>query len=405
LAWSPDPAFDDLLAIGQSTGKVDLIRLEATKQSRRNVVSSGPSATLSVRSQRSCNALAFSSADPNYLAVGLERLRGDSSLVIWDVNTLLPSLAIPSFDTFNAGLIQTRPLPHIPRVETHSRLDQRIVQQHALNEAVCSLAFLPSSTHLLLANISNRSLRLFDLRTPSIPAITATARVHGIATDPFDPHRIASFSDSTVTVWDVRKFLQPFMVFSERDALADGARVKPGSTYSNIEFSSTKRGTIATLEKDSVYVRFWDLSESRVSGLEGSVIGGGGSSDGETNKSSRESSRSARRSWAANIPWPTSGEKDRLQYHGSSPKERDLASSVELLPTQQAFVLADTRRSKSFYNVDALISFVTTLSKIFSPASRFFCSCTKFGSQCISPTHFQRDGCEQRRRFGALRHP
>jgi len=212
-----------------------------------------------------------------------------------------------------------------------------MVQQHALNEAVCSLSFLPSATHLLLANISNRFLRLFDLRTPSIPAVTVTAKVHGIATDPFDPHRIASFSDSTVTVWDLRKFLQPLMVFSERDALADGARVKPGSTYSNIEFSSTKRGTIATLEKDSVYVRFWDLSESRVSGLEG----GSGSSDGETNKSSRDSSRAARRSWAANIPWPSIGEK------GSSPKEKDLSSSVELLPIQQSFVLADTRRSKS----------------------------------------------------------
>ena len=343
---------DDLLAIGQNTGKVDLIRLEATKQSRRNVVSSGPTATLPVRSPRPCNALAFSSADPNYLAVGLERVRGDSSLVIWDINTLLPTLTIPSFDISNAGLVQSRPLPHIPRVETHSRLDQRMVQQHALNEAVYSLSFLPSSTHLLLANTSNRFLRLFDLRSPSIPAVTVTAKVHGIAIDPFDSHRIASFSDSTVTVWDVRKFLQPFMVFSERDALADGATVKPGFTYSNIEFSSTKRGTIATLEKDSVYVRFWDLSESRVSGLEGSVMGGGGSSDGETNKSSRESSRSARKSWAATIPWPTTGEKDRLQYHGSSPKERDLSSSVELLSTQQTFVLADTRRSKSFLTDD-----------------------------------------------------
>ena len=165
--------------------------------------------------------------------------------------------------------------------------------------------------------------------------------------DSFDNHRIASFGDSTVTIWDIRKFLQPIMAFSERDALADGAKTKQGSSYINIEFSSTRRGTIATLEKESTYVRFWDLTESRVSALDGSVIGGGGSSDGETNKNSREYNRGARRSWA-NLPWPGGGEKERLQHHGHPSKEGDLTSSMELLQNQQTFVLSDTHRSKLF---------------------------------------------------------
>jgi hypothetical protein len=137
------------------------------------------------------------------------------------------------------------------------------------------------------------------------------------------------------------------MTFSERDALADGAKIKQGSSYINIEFSSTRRGTIATLEKESTYVRFWDLSESRASALEGSVVGGGGSSDGETNKSSRESNRGARRSWA-NLPWPAGGEKGTTATPGHPSKEGDLASSLELLPSQQTFVLSDTHRSKLF---------------------------------------------------------
>jgi hypothetical protein len=340
------------MAVGLSTGKVDLIRLEANKQSqRKHTLSSGPSATLPIRTPRACNALAFSSANPNYLAVGLDKVRGDSGLVIWDIVNVLPSLRIPRSESSGDPVVNdqsasSRPLPQIPRIDNHIRNDPRILQQHGTAETVGSLAFLPSSAHLLLSNISNRFLRLFDLRAPSIPPLNFATKLHGIAVDSFDSHRIASFGESTVTIWDIRKFLQPTISFSERDALADGARTKQGFGYINIEFSSTRRGTIATLEKESTYVRFWDLAESRAIALEGSVVGGGGSSDGET-KSSKESSRGARRSWA-NLPWPGGGDKERFQHHGHPSKEADLSSSLELSPSLHSFVLSDTHRSKLF---------------------------------------------------------
>ncbi|KAF8971267.1 hypothetical protein BDZ97DRAFT_1901867 [Flammula alnicola] len=349
FAWSPDPAFDDLMAVGLSTGKVDLIRLEAGKQAqRKGVLSSGPSVSLPVRNSRSCNALAFSSADPNYVAVGLDKVRGDSSLVIWDISTLASSLALPLAHPNDASFPNTvtpprpRPQPLLPRLENQARFDPRILQQHAPTEVVSSLAFLPSSTHLLLAGISHRWLRLFDLRSPAISAVNVASKVHGIATDPFDAHRIACFGDAGITIWDARRLNQPILMFSERDAIADGARIKPGGAYANIEFSSTRRGCLATLERESSYVRFWDFAESRMHAVEGSVAGGG-SSDGET-RSSKDSIRATRRSWAANLPWQTGG--DRQSQLQQSPKE-SLSASLEL-PTQPAFVLADTRRTKYF---------------------------------------------------------
>ena len=262
---------------------------------------------------------------------------------------MLPSLRIPLFestqDPVSSNIVasHSRHLPQIPRIDSHIRNDPRILQQHATAETVCSLAFLPSSAHLILSNISNRFLRLFDLRAPSIPSLNFATRLHGIAVDSFDPHRLASFCDSTVTVWDIRKFLQPLLTFSEGDAHADGARTKQGFGYMNVEFSGTRRGAIATLGKESTYVRFWNLTESKAGALEGSIVGGGGSSDGETNKSSRESSRGARRSWA-NLPWPGGGEKERSHDHPL--KELDLNSSMELLPNHQIFVLSNTNRSK-----------------------------------------------------------
>jgi len=220
----------------------------------------------------------------------------------------------------------TPPQPHahprIPRIENQARIDQRILQQHAPTEVVSSLAFLPGSTHLLLAGVSHRWLRLFDLRSPASSPFSVASKVHGIATDPFDPHRIACFGDATITIWDARRLNQPLLMFAERDALADGARIKPGSALANIEFSSTRRGCLATLERDSTYVRFWDLTKSRVP-VDVSATGGGGSSDGET-RSSRESNRGTRLSWAANMPLPTGSVQ--LQ---PSPKE-SLSSSLEL---------------------------------------------------------------------------
>jgi hypothetical protein len=328
------------MAVGLTTGKVDLIRIEAGKQAQqKNILSSGPSVTLPIRNSRSCNALAFSDADPNYLAVGLDKVRGASSLIIWDISTFTSSLTLSIIAPNNVTPLSPRPLPQIPKLDHQatSRMDQHILQRHAPTEVVSSLAFLPSSTHLLLAGISHRWLRLFDLRSQTT-GINVASKVHGIATDPFDPHRVACFGDGVVNVWDARKLHQPLLVFSERDAIAGGTRPRPGSVYANIEFSSTRRGCLATLEKDSSYVRFWDLAEVKMHSAEENMAGGGRVPDVEIKTSPRDSTRASRRSWAANLPWPA-GDKQL------SPKQKDTFE----LSSQSSFTVSDTRRSGSSF--------------------------------------------------------
>ncbi|KAK7056289.1 hypothetical protein VNI00_002842 [Paramarasmius palmivorus] len=315
FAWSPDPLLDDLLALGYSSGRVDLIRLEASRYTGTdNVLSNGPNVSLQVKNQRACNTLAFCGKDPNYLAVGLDKVRGDASLFIWDVNSAMPLLAFGSGDT-NTNLasisnainqstlqrIRTRPTPLLPRAEQAlGRADSRILQAYAPGEHVSTLAFLPESTHLLLAGISSRWLRLFDLRTPIQTSNTSSGgfniahKVHGVATDPFDPHRIASWGDNVVSIWDTRRMSPgPLLTFTERDGAADGAYFPPsllstsastsslsglpnrkgsgimsGSTseraapsYTALEFSANRRGQLATLAKDAPFVRVWDILE------------------------------------------------------------------------------------------------------------------------------------------------
>ncbi|KAF8644812.1 hypothetical protein AX16_008269 [Volvariella volvacea WC 439] len=265
FAWSPDPTFDDLFAIGTTTGRVDLLRLEANKQSRQhNTLSSGPTASLTVKSTRACSALAFNSVDPNYLAVGLEKVR-DNSLVIWDISTTTPSLIFSpgpySYDTVRLPPTTPRPSPGIARADQtrsdQTRSDPRILQQHAPAEHVLSLAFLPQSTHLLFA-ASNRWLKFYDLRSPVSTSQNVNIKVQGIATDPFDIHRVACFNEGTVSIWDHRKLTHPILTITEKDGAADGSLMR-SAPYAMVEFSSTRRGTLATLQRDGVYVRFWDL--------------------------------------------------------------------------------------------------------------------------------------------------
>ena len=73
--WSRNE--DSLVAIGTSVGECRLISLDATRSSPD--ISSFP-----VRLQRKCNSISFSRN--SLLAVGLDRIRGDSSLNIYDLN-------------------------------------------------------------------------------------------------------------------------------------------------------------------------------------------------------------------------------------------------------------------------------------------------------------------------------
>lgn len=335
MAWSPDPSYDDLIAVGLNTGKVELTRLEGTRSANSQSWAK-PLVSLNVKNTRSCNALAFCNADHNYLAVGLEKARGDYGLVVWDIVSAAPSLSIRSSNTsqltFNVPLSDgsSRPEPAIARAEPAPKHDGRILQQHAHNDTVTSLAFLPQSTTLLLAGISNRSLRLYDLRTPQPAVQTASSKVQGIATDPYDPYRIGCFGDGVVSIWDGRKMSHPLLTFTEKDASADGAKVRPNSTFVNIEFSPTRRGVLATLERDANNVRFWDLQQFDIVDR---------TPERSRSRDSTQSRRAPRLSWAnpSNI----------LQWSGSG------SGQMSPLPMQQdagdisrsQVVLAGTKRS------------------------------------------------------------
>ncbi|KAI9450344.1 hypothetical protein BJY52DRAFT_1206162 [Lactarius psammicola] len=345
FAWSPDPAIDDLVAVGFSNGRVDLLRLESTHRIRENAVNRNGHNPLSPRAPRACVSLAFCPVTPQYLAVGLDKLRNDPSLYIWDLHSSTPTRVLsPPLTSSPTHIVAPPPSPArpptglptsprsyhpIPRTELGPRADLRTLQTYLQNESVHSLAWLPQSNHLLAAGFSQRVLRLFDLRS-SAPVVASTpGRVYALSTDPFEPHHLAATGDGVVTLYDVRKLTAHLLTFSERDALADGTRTQNGGVrrVSDLEFSSVRRGVLATLGQDASYVRFWNVIKTE-------------SFDVPPTLHASDTTRTPKMAiWANALPWGVSGGTHNVPAHSAQSPPN---ASYSLL-------LSDTRKSRRFH--------------------------------------------------------
>lgn len=110
---------DSLVALGLSSGNAELHRFDHS-------ASSDPVALFNIKTQRRCNTIAFNTQ--NLLAVGLDRVRHDNCLTVYDIESN----------------------------EAYSRL--------CVSEAVTSLRFFPNHPQQMLAAVSRQTIRLYDLR-------------------------------------------------------------------------------------------------------------------------------------------------------------------------------------------------------------------------------------------------
>lgn len=134
--WSP--SIPGLVAVGTSSGVVNLLRIDDNSNAYME---------LNLRVSRLCQAVAFNTG--NLLAVGLERVRNDQCLHIWDVNrvsTMAPH--VPGFPVDNSSAL-----------EPVHRLEPSV--------AVSSVKFFEDSPQTLAVGIKNQGIRIYDLRGTS----------------------------------------------------------------------------------------------------------------------------------------------------------------------------------------------------------------------------------------------
>ena len=176
LDWSP---FDEsLVAVGTPSGEAVLLKIDG----------SGPSTGFPARYQRPCNAVAVSKH--GLLAAGLERVRNDFCLNVWDAHA--QGSSVGGTETVSARGNYVEP-----------------VRKFASSEAVSSIKFVSSQPDIMVVGVKGFGIRCYDVRdsssNPNLQFITKC--VHNIAIDPLNEVHFACagpLKDTTIQIWDVR---------------------------------------------------------------------------------------------------------------------------------------------------------------------------------------------------------
>lgn len=134
--WSP--AHPGLVAIGTATGTVDLINLHSDSSSHLE---------LPIRISRNCQAVAFNTG--TLLAVGLERVRNDQCLKIFDVNRLTSLESGATWSSLEGSMN--------PVISLEASI------------SISSTKFFEDSPQVLIAGIKNQGIRIYDLRGSHLP--------------------------------------------------------------------------------------------------------------------------------------------------------------------------------------------------------------------------------------------
>ncbi|KAL9603269.1 MAG: hypothetical protein Q9219_001290 [cf. Caloplaca sp. 3 TL-2023] len=208
--WSPHN--ESIAAVGEWSGSATVLMLDHEQPSPLS---------LPIKSQRPVNAVTF--AKTGLLAVGLERVRNDFSLNLWDVDHRLPvntaTIASPGKSTFDP------------------------VRKLASSEGITSIKFFHAQPDTLVAGVKGACIRLYDLRehvgTPSIQF--STTSVHNISIDPLDENYFAAAGaqkDATIQIWD-RRFGLPPSATSLGSGVNPNAQAGPVLEYKKAFESST----------------------------------------------------------------------------------------------------------------------------------------------------------------------
>ncbi|KAG8427248.1 hypothetical protein J3459_007390 [Metarhizium acridum] len=141
-----------LLAVGTSSGIINLLKIDDN---------SNAYAEIGLKMARTCQAVAFNTT--GLLAVGLDRVRMDQSLHVWDVGRL-SAQEVPKTGFPNAASTF---------VDSYTRVEPSV--------SVSSIKFFEDSPLTLVAGIKGQGVRICDLR--GIPQSPPLARSEGLKAD------------------------------------------------------------------------------------------------------------------------------------------------------------------------------------------------------------------------------
>lgn len=230
VAWYPKPEPDNMLAIGLANGRVILNNFSDNNESDLIKKEFVPKHT------RSCIYLNWNPVDSHLLAEGLEKYRNDSCINIWNIHHK-PGNELGDRQRYSSSHSESSGAIHTPYVEIGGPSD-----------TTASFCWFKKEPRTFVTGMNTRYLRIYDLRDCTrAQNQTQTKMIRGACVDRQNEHRIATFNENHVSVWDVRNFDKPMLTFQELKAV------------SMIRWCPTRKGYLGILSQDSLTVKIYDI--------------------------------------------------------------------------------------------------------------------------------------------------
>ncbi|OQS05681.1 hypothetical protein THRCLA_02212, partial [Thraustotheca clavata] len=268
LQWCPFQK--QLIAAGVGAGKVILTdfrqnvaelmppRSTASASNLTQPVAGIKSSRPSMHTPIGCNTVAWNPYNPNQIAAGFEKVRVDCCAFVWDLTTQTPMASLSNTPI----LSEYHNEPKASQYSTTGGLSYyskpMITHELSHSEAIVAMAWLPSDPFCLATGTGFKWLRIYDLRSKTTPMVVSahSKGVYGVVFDTYRPHIVATYSDDTkepVKVWDIRSIRQG-------DAIEPILTIHPtGKSITQISWSPTKAGILATTTSDDRSISLWDV--------------------------------------------------------------------------------------------------------------------------------------------------
>ncbi|KAK5990218.1 SEH-associated 4-like protein [Cladobotryum mycophilum] len=190
--WSPENP--SLLAVGTGPGIVNLLKIDDN---------SNAYVELGLKMARTCQAVSFNTT--GLLAVGLDRVRMDPSLQVWDINRLSSAASQRQGFPDDVGSF----------TDPRNRLEPSV--------SVSSIKFFEDSPQVLVAGIKGQGVRIHDLRDPTNVLTFHTKCNNNLSIDYADQNYFASsaLDHPGVMIWDRRATSRPVASHSYTQAIEE----------------------------------------------------------------------------------------------------------------------------------------------------------------------------------------
>ena len=249
---------DDVrLSVGQASGRITILSFDEINRAvghvHPHVVKEfGP------RINRPCYDIAHHRTRPEIIAAGYEKSRHDYAILLFDISrgshqTVQENPSSSLSTSSLQGPILNKTSPPVSHIVTSTNELIPANTEIDYGSTCHSLCWFRDDPDTLCAGINYKHLKVYDTRASTghhsgkASLQAATKFVYGVCIDPWLDHRIASYQDTSLAIWDTRNFEKPIVTLNQNRRIM------------KLAWSPTRSGLLCSVELGGSQLKLHDI--------------------------------------------------------------------------------------------------------------------------------------------------